>query len=124
MNYSTANGTPYVTDPTNPDDAQAGRDYTATSGTVTFSAGQTTQTFTVPLIDVNTFAGTRSFTVSLSNPNTGNQLGATTTSTITITDNAVAGADTPSGYTTYSAGIETSGPYYVEQLYPARVDAQ
>lgn len=112
VNYATANGTPYATDPTNPDDAQAGRDYTASSGTVTFAAGQTTQTITVPLLDVSTFAGTRSFTLSLSNPSTGNQLGATTSTTVAITDNTVAGDDTPSGYATFDEGVQTNGPYY------------
>ena len=72
----------------------------------------------MPLLDVNTFAGTRSFTVSLNSPSTGNQLGATTTSTVNITDNAVSGDQTPTGYTTYSAGIETSGPYYVNSYIP------
>ncbi|HEX4143756.1 MAG TPA: Calx-beta domain-containing protein, partial [Pirellulales bacterium] len=113
VNYATADGVPYATSLTDPDDAEAGRDYTATSGTLSFAANQTSAIITVPLLDVSTFAGTRSFTMSLSSPGTGTELGSTTQTGITITDNAVAGADTTSGYTTYSAGIQTNGPYDV-----------
>ena len=124
VNYATANGTQYVTDPTNPDDAEAGRDYTATSGTVTFAAGQTTQTITVPLLDVNTFAGTRSFTVSLSSPSTGNQLGATTTSTINITDNAVSGAPDSDRVHDLFGGHRNQRSLLRQQLCPARLDSE
>ncbi len=116
--YATADGIPYATDPTNPDDAEAGRDYTSTSGTLTFAANQTSATITVPITNVTTFAGTRSFSISLSDPSTGTELGATTQSTITITDNTVAGSEDPTGYATYSAGIETTGPYYTNSYIP------
>ena len=51
-----------------PGTAQAGTDFTATSGTLNFAAGQTSQTFTVPLVASDHFAGTRSATLVLSNP--------------------------------------------------------
>jgi Tol biopolymer transport system component len=48
--------------------AQSGTDFTATSGTLNFAAGQTSQTFTVPLVPGDDFAGTRSANLVLSNP--------------------------------------------------------
>jgi hypothetical protein len=48
--------------------AHAGTDYKATSGTLTFAAGQTSGTFTVPLISTDSFSGTRSANLVLSNP--------------------------------------------------------
>ncbi|WP_230169023.1 Calx-beta domain-containing protein [Roseomonas sp. CECT 9278] len=47
--------------------AIAGVDYTATSGTLTFSAGLTSRTFTVPIATDSDFEGTEGFTVTLSN---------------------------------------------------------
>src|SRR5262249_43972415 len=55
--YSTADGT-----------ALAGRDYTPTSGTLTFAPGETVKAILVPTIDDGVAAPTRSFTVTLSNP--------------------------------------------------------
>ena len=51
-----------------PGTAQAGTDFTATSGTLNFAAGQTSHTFTVSLVASDHFAGTRSATLVLSNP--------------------------------------------------------
>ena len=49
--------------------AKAGEDYTATSGTLTFTAGQTSKTFTVPITDDDVYEnGLESFQVDLSNP--------------------------------------------------------
>jgi Calx-beta domain/WD40-like Beta Propeller Repeat len=48
--------------------AHAGTDYKATSGTLTFAAGQTSGTFTVPLITSDSFSGTRSANLVLSSP--------------------------------------------------------
>ena len=49
--------------------AIAGADYTATSGTLTLSAGSTTGTIAVPILNDETGEDTETFTVSLSNPN-------------------------------------------------------
>jgi hypothetical protein len=54
--------------------AKAGNDYQATSGTLSFAAGQASATFTIPLNAAASFAGTRTATITLSNP-TGAPLG-------------------------------------------------
>ncbi|HUR18575.1 MAG TPA: Calx-beta domain-containing protein [Acidimicrobiales bacterium] len=55
--YATANGT-----------ATAGSDYTAASGTLTFTAGQTEQTVSVPVLGDTADELDETFTVNLSNP--------------------------------------------------------
>jgi Calx-beta domain len=57
VDYSTADGT-----------AVAGSDYLATSGTLVFAAGQTTQTVLVRTLDDANTAPTETFTLNLSNP--------------------------------------------------------
>jgi hypothetical protein len=57
VSYATADGT-----------ALAGRDYTATSGTVTFAPGETSKTILVPTLDDGVADPTRNFTFNLSNP--------------------------------------------------------
>ena len=60
VNYATSNGT-----------AVAGEDYTATSGTLTFSPGETSKTISVPMLDDSTGKGKKFFTLTLSNPTGG-----------------------------------------------------
>ena len=48
--------------------AKAGEDYTATSGTLTFTAGQTSKTITVPITDDDVYENDESFDVDLSTP--------------------------------------------------------
>ena len=48
--------------------ATAGDDYTATSGTLTFTAGQTSKTITVPITDDDIYENYEAFFVDLSNP--------------------------------------------------------
>lgn len=57
VQYSTLNGT-----------AAAGADYTATSGTLTFSPGQTSARIVVPVLPDGVVEGTETFFVVLSNP--------------------------------------------------------
>ena len=76
VTFNTANGT-----------ATAGSDYTANTGTLTFAAGETSQSFTVAITDDNINEANETFTVSISSPSGGATLGATTTSTATIIDN-------------------------------------
>jgi glucose/arabinose dehydrogenase len=75
VSYATSNGT-----------ATSGADYTATSGTLNFAPGQTSQTFTVQILD--DVAGERNETINLTlrNPS-GGGLGTQLTATVTIADN-------------------------------------
>ena len=75
VNYSTADGT-----------ATAGSDYTATSGTLTFTNGIVTNSFVVPIINNGLVTGNRSFSVSLSSPTAPAQLTSPTVETVTIID--------------------------------------
>ena len=87
IQYTTTNGT-----------ATAGVDYTASSGTLTFLDGQTTASFSIPVIN-GTKAGTGYLdqSASSSTPSGGVALGAT---------NAVSLSST----TTLPPGISTSAP--------------
>lgn len=81
VNYATSNGT-----------ALAGSDYTAASGTLTFAHGVTSQTFLVTLADDSLVESSEAITLTLSSPGGGASLGATSTASITITDNDAAPA--------------------------------
>ena len=72
VNYATANGS-----------ATAGSDYNATSGTLTFAAGELSKTIAVSVLGDTTVEQNETFTVSLSNP-IGTDLGTTTSTTATI----------------------------------------
>jgi Calx-beta domain-containing protein/hemolysin type calcium-binding protein len=73
--YATADGT-----------ATAGTDYTATSGTLVFAPGQTSQTVAVPVIGDTAFEPDETFTLTLSNPVNATLGTATATGTITNND--------------------------------------
>jgi hypothetical protein len=75
VNYATANGTA----------VQPG-DYTATSGTLTFTTAQTSQTVSVPTIDDTLSEPAETFSMSVSAPSGGAAIG-TGTATATINDN-------------------------------------
>ncbi|MDT7543456.1 MAG: hypothetical protein QOE33_3360, partial [Acidobacteriota bacterium] len=63
-------------------------DYTTTVGTLTFNAGESSKTFTVPIIDDSFVEGTENFQVQLSNPS-GATLGTPSTATVSISDNDI-----------------------------------
>ena len=67
-----------------------GGDYTPVSGTLTFAPGQTSRSFTVPIVDDDVVDGPKTVGLQLTNP-TGATLGTPSTATLTITDNDVAG---------------------------------
>ena len=66
--------------------ATAGSDYTATSGTLTFAAGQTSAEIPIVITDDNAVEGDETFAVTLSNA-TGATLGTPQSTQVTITDN-------------------------------------
>jgi hypothetical protein len=67
VDFATSNGT-----------ATAGSDYTATSGTLTFNQGETSKTFSVPIISDNVLEGDETINLTLSNPTGGAVLGVPT----------------------------------------------
>ena len=88
VDYATSNGT-----------ATSGSDYTATSGTVTFTAGETSKTFTVTIAGDTAVESNETFTVTLSGP--ANATLGTSTATGTITNDDSAGPTITSA--TYNA---------------------
>lgn len=84
VNYATSDRTTAISG----DDAIVVTDYTSTSGVATFTGVQTTQTFTVPLINNAYIEPDRTFIVTLSSPVNGTI--ADGTASITITDDEAA----------------------------------
>jgi Calx-beta domain/Beta-propeller repeat len=64
--------------------ATAGLDYVATNGMLTFPAGQVTATFTVSILGDALCDGDETVNLTLSNPSSGNVLGARRTAVLTI----------------------------------------
>lgn len=82
--------------------ATAGSDYTAVSGTLTFADGETSQTITVPIEDDTLVEGKERFSLTLSNPSGGADLGSPNSATVSILDDEIA-----------SPGVlQFSAPYY------------
>lgn len=76
VNYATANGS-----------ATAGSDYTAASGTLTFTSAQTSKSVSVVTADDTSVESAETFTMSLSSPTDGSTVGTPGTATATINDN-------------------------------------
>ena len=92
IGYATTNGT-----------ATAGADYTATTGTLTFAPGVTSQQINVPILADTAVETNETFTVTLSNPSGATITGATATGTITNTPVTVTPPPTnSSGSVTYT----------------------
>ncbi|RYX84047.1 hypothetical protein EON83_11950 [bacterium] len=66
--------------------AIGGQDYTITTGTLTFAAGETTKNIPVPIINDPSDEDAESFRITLSNPSPSTAIGPTSVTTITITD--------------------------------------
>ena len=75
VDYATSDGT-----------AKAGADYTAKSGTLTFEAGETAKTVSVPVLDDSHDEDSETLTLTLSNPSGATIADGTATGTITNTD--------------------------------------
>ena len=90
IDYATSNGT-----------ATAGTDYTSTSGTLAFAAGQLTRTIPIPILDDQIFEGpAETFTLTLTNP-TGATLESPSSTLITI-------SDTETRPTIFTSGVTTT----------------
>jgi len=74
VDYATTNGT-----------AKAGSDYAETKGTLTFAAGEMTQSFAVPILDDGVKEADEQFKVVLRNPTGGMVLGVASNVTATVT---------------------------------------
>ncbi len=75
VDFNTSNGT-----------ANAGEDFVANSGAITFAAGETTKTITIDIIGDTAFESAESFTVNLTNPAGATITKAAGTGTITNDD--------------------------------------
>jgi glucose/arabinose dehydrogenase len=73
----------------NEDTAKRGTDFTATSGTLTFAAGETSKTFSIPIINDTVAEDTEGFAAALVSA-TGASLGTRRTTPITILDDDAA----------------------------------
>jgi hypothetical protein len=87
--------------------AYARCDFATAVGTLTFLAGQTSKTVTVPVIDDGHMEGAETFQLWLSNP-AGAALGTPNVATVTVQDNDSAGAPNP---------VTSSFPFFVRQQY-------
>jgi hypothetical protein len=67
--------------------ATAGSDYTATNGTLSFAANETSKNIVVPIIDDAADETSETFNVTLSNPTSGAILGSPSQATVVINDN-------------------------------------
>ena len=101
VSYSTANGT-----------AIAGSDYQAVSGTLVFTNGIGTNTFTVPIYANGLVTGDRAFTVSLFNPTSPGQLTAPSTQTVVIAESNAGLSFSKASYTAFKNGISTDIDVY------------
>ncbi|MGD0168041.1 MAG: Calx-beta domain-containing protein, partial [Gaiellaceae bacterium] len=91
--FKTANGT-----------ATAGSDYTAVSQTVSFAAGVTSKTVSIPITNDTLVEGNETVKLSLSSPSSGAVLGTQKTATLTILDNDRAFAFSAASYSVNESG--------------------
>jgi len=94
VNYFTSDGT-----------ALAGQDYTNTSGTLLFTNGIVTNTFTVPIVNNNLITGTRTFTVSLTNASAPGKIFFPSNQVVTIVDNNSGLSFSSPTYTVLKTGV-------------------
>ena len=84
--------------------ATAGSDYTAVSQTVTFAAGESSKTVSIPITDDSLAEGNETVSLSLTSPSTGATLGTPSSATLTIVDNDRAFAFSLATYSVGEAG--------------------
>jgi hypothetical protein len=93
VHFATANGT-----------AIAGSDYTAVDQTVSFAAGVTSQTVSIPITDDAVIEGNETVLLSLSSPSAGTTIGSPQAATLTIVDNDRAFAFSAASYSVSETG--------------------
>ena len=95
VNYATSDGT-----------AIAGSDYTTTSGTLTFAAGELVKTFSIPITNDSINEGDETINLTLSSPTGAAVLGTQTAAVLTILDDPPPTVTvSPHGTTTNSAPV-------------------
>jgi uncharacterized delta-60 repeat protein len=97
VNYATVDGT-----------GTAGINYQAVSGTLTFSNGIATNTFTVPIINNSQITGDKTFSVVLSKPTAPGQLVPPSTQTVTITESNPGFQFSQSAYSVLKSGVQAT----------------
>lgn len=75
LDYHTVNGS-----------ATSGEDYTAVSGTLNYTSGESEKHISIEILDDNIYEGNKGFRIELSNPKEGTALTDQSTANITITD--------------------------------------
>ncbi|MGD0166788.1 MAG: Calx-beta domain-containing protein, partial [Gaiellaceae bacterium] len=93
VHFATANGT-----------AAAGSDYTAVSQDVSFAAGESSKTVSVPIINAGVIGGSKTVSLALSSPSSGTILGSPHAATLTILDNDRAFAFSAATYSVNESG--------------------
>ncbi len=86
--------------------ASARCDYATAVGRLTFAAGETSKTISIPIVDDAYAEGNESFTITLSNA-IGSSLGTPATATVTVNDNETVNGPNPIDQT----------PFFVRQQY-------
>jgi Calx-beta domain/Viral BACON domain len=89
-------------------------DYVTSLGTIRFAAGESSKTFTIPIINDVLVEGTETFTVTLRNPS-GATFGSIASATVTITDN-----DSSPSTTNPIDGVE----FFIRQQYADLLNRQ
>ncbi|PYS57561.1 MAG: hypothetical protein DMF76_21885 [Acidobacteria bacterium] len=95
--------------------AQQASDYTATYGKLSFAAGETSKTITIPIVDDGYQESSEAFKINLKSADVG-VLGAQNTATVTITDNDAAGSKANEGVQAATNPIDAT-PFFVGQQF-------
>jgi bacillolysin len=96
VGYATSDGT-----------ASAGSDYTSTAGALTFDAGQTSRTFSVPINDDATGENDETVRLAIAGPTGGATLGVRSTAVLNIVENERVFQFGAAGYAVTEGGIAT-----------------
>ncbi len=89
--------------------AVAGSDFSTTTGTVTFADGVAQQTIAVPIVNDAAVEGDETFSVQLSSPTNGTELGAIATHTVTIQSDDAAPPAPQVAFLLASSAVPESG---------------